>query len=98
MYMYFGHVCMYAYMYMPFVHVYILLAMYLFVCFCELRIYVCRGKAKISTNDVKPNSSSSRRKSPIIATDILEPIGVVIGYVGVLVGWLTWKLTRRKIG
>ena len=49
-------------------------------------------------NDVNPNSSSSKIESLIIATDILEPIGVVIGYVGVLVGWLTWKLTRRKIG
>ena len=49
-------------------------------------------------NEVNPNYSSSRRKIPIIATNILEPIGVVIGYVGVLVGWLTWKLTRRKIG
>ena len=49
-------------------------------------------------NDVNPNSSSSRIESPIIATDILEPLGVVIGYVGVLVGWLTWKVTRRKVG
>ena len=49
-------------------------------------------------NEVNPNYSSSRRNSSIVAIDILEPIGVVIGYVAVLVGWLTWKLTRRKIG
>jgi Leucine-rich repeat (LRR) protein len=54
-------------------------------------------------NDVNPNSSSSKIESLIIATDILEPIGVVIGYVAVLVGWLTWKLNkvnlnRRKMG
>ena len=49
-------------------------------------------------NDVNPNSSSSRIKIQIIATDILEPIGVVVGYVGVLMGWLTWMLIRRKIG